>query len=133
MVAIYVRSLRQRLSEGNRLEEAFQLLAEAAQVVERSGDTWFEPELERLTGEMLIAAGSAGQAEPHFAKAIAIARDQSAKTWELRAATGLARLLHDQGRFSEVSDLHAPIYGWFTKGFDTPDPKEAKALLDQLA
>ena len=75
----------------NRLEEAFQLLAEAAQVVERSGDTWFEPELERLTGEMLIAAGSAGRAEPHFAKGIEIARDQSEKTRELDATTSRGR------------------------------------------
>jgi len=68
-----------------------------------------------------------------FGKAIDIARRQSAKTWELRAATSLARLWRDQGKRAEVRDLLAPIYGWFTEGFDTLDLKEAKTLLDELA
>ena len=117
----------------NRLKKALGSLAEAAQVAARSGERWLEPELERLTGEVLIPIGSASEAEPHFEKAITIARNQSAKTWELRAATSLARLWREQGRGAEARDLLAPVYGWFTEGLDTPDLKEAKALLDELA
>jgi predicted ATPase len=73
------------------------------------------------------------QAEESFHQAIAVARDQGARVWELRAATSLARLWHVQGRRAEAHDLLAPVYGWFTEGLDTPDLKEAKALLDELA
>ena len=68
----------------------------------------------------------------HFDRAIAIARAQKAKSWELRSAAGLARLWRDQGERQQARDLLAPIYGWFTEGFDTADLKEAKALLDEL-
>jgi predicted ATPase len=67
-----------------------------------------------------------------YRKALSIARDQEAKLWELRAAVSLARLRGDQGRCAEARDLLAPVYGWFTEGFDTPDLKEARALLDEL-
>jgi len=72
-------------------------------------------------------------AEDSYRRALAVARQQSAKFWELRAALDLARLWRDQGRRTEARDLLAPIYGWFTEGFDTLDLKEAKALLEQLA
>lgn len=75
---------------------------------------------------------SLGEAEPHFKKAVTIARNQSAKTWELRVATSLARLWRERGRGAEARDLLAPVYAWFTEGFETPDHKEAKALLDAL-
>jgi predicted ATPase len=75
----------------------------------------------------------AATAEAHFERAIAIAREQKAKSWELRAATSMARLWRDQGRRNEARGLLAPVYGWFTEGFDTRDLKEAKALLDELA
>jgi predicted ATPase len=65
-------------------------------------------------------------------RALTVAREQQAKSWELRASTSLARLWRDQGKRTEARDLLAPIYGWFTEGFDTPDLKDAKALLDQL-
>jgi len=74
-----------------------------------------------------------GAAEVSFRKAITVAQHQNAKTWELRAAMGLARLWRDQGKRDEARELLAPVYGWFTEGFDTPDLKEAKALLDGLA
>jgi predicted ATPase len=70
--------------------------------------------------------------EAHFAQALAVARQQQAKSWELRAAMSMARLWRDQGRRIEARDLLAPVYGWFTEGFDTLDLKEAKALLDEL-
>jgi predicted ATPase len=72
------------------------------------------------------------KAEAHFERAITIAREQKAKSWELRAAASLARLSRDQGKRQQARDLLAPIYGWFTEGFDTLDLKEAKALLDEL-
>ena len=71
--------------------------------------------------------------EQKFLAALAVAREQGAKLWELRAATSLARLRRDQGRHAEARHLLAPVYGWFTEGFATPDLKEAKALLDELA
>jgi predicted ATPase len=76
---------------------------------------------------------SCHEAEELYRKALGIAEEQGAKLWELRAAVSLARLRRDQGRHAEARDLLAPVYGWFTEGFDTPDLKEAKALLDELA
>jgi predicted ATPase len=73
------------------------------------------------------------KAEAHFGRALAVAREQQAKSWELRAAMSMARLWRDQGKRQQAHDLLAPVYGWFTEGFDTLDLKEAKALLDQLA
>ncbi len=76
--------------------------------------------------------GHSDAAEELYHKALSIAKEQEAKLWELRAAASLARLRRDQGRRAEARDLLAPVYGWFTEGFDTPDLKEAKALLDEL-
>ena len=70
--------------------------------------------------------------EEYFERALGIAREQQAKSWELRAAISMARVWHDQGRRDEARDLLAPLYGWFTEGFDTRDLKEAKVLLDEL-
>ena len=79
-----------------------------------------------------MGQGHSEAAEELYCKALNIAREQEAKLWELRAAVSLARLRHDQGRHAEARDLLAPVYGWFTEGFETPDLKEAKALLDEL-
>ena len=94
-----------------------------------------DPELLRLKGELLIALdpGAKADAEVAFCQAIDIAQRQSSKSWELRAATSMARLWRDQGRRDEARELLAPVYGWFTEGFDTLDLKEAKALLGELA
>ena len=92
-------------------------------------------ELHRLTGEIALLEPDPdrAKAQTHFERALAVARQQQAKSWELRAATSLARLWLDQGKVQQVPELLAPIYGWFTEGFDTRDLKEAKALLDELA
>ena len=94
-----------------------------------------DPELLRLKGELLIALdpGAKAGAEVAFCQAIDIAQRQSSKSWELRAATSMARLWRDQGKRDEARELLAPIYGWFTEGFDTRDLKEAKKLLDELS
>ena len=90
-------------------------------------------QLNRCKGELLLQHGDNAAAEHQYWKALGIAREQEAKLWELRAATSLARLHCDQGRRSEAGDLLAPVYGWFTEGFDTLDLKAAKALLDELS
>jgi class 3 adenylate cyclase/predicted ATPase len=108
-------------------------LDEAISIIEATGERWCEAEARRLRGDLLIAAGDGATAEANFRDAIAVACKQRAKLFELRASTSLARLWHDRGKRTEARDLLAPIYGWFTEGFDTPDLKEAKALLEELA
>ena len=116
-----------------QVEEAATLLDEALQIVERTGERWFEAELNRHKGQLLLRQGHSEAAEELYRKALSIARGQEAKLWELRAAVSLAQLRRDQGRCAEARDLLATVYGWFTEGFDTPDLKGAKALLDELA
>ena len=116
-----------------QIEEAVALLDDALQIIERTGERWFAAELYRHKGQLLLRQGHPEAAEELYRKALSIAREQEAKLWELRAAVSLARLRRDQGRRAEARDLLAPVYGWFTEGFNTPDLKEAKALLDELA
>jgi predicted ATPase len=112
--------------------EARRLLAEALDAGRASGERWFEAELYRLQGELSSAAGDRVTAEACFLGAIACAREQSARLWELRATTSLARLRADRGERAEASGLLVPVHCWFTEGFDSPDLREAKALLDEL-
>jgi predicted ATPase len=107
-------------------------LDDALRIVETTGERWFEAEIYRQKGRLLLRQGHTDAAEELYRTARGIAREQQAKLWELRAAASLARLWRDQGRPSEACDLLAPVYGWFTEGFDTPDLKEAKALLNTL-
>jgi predicted ATPase len=102
--------------------------------VERTKERWWEAEVNRNTGEIALLSPEPGaaKAEAYFERALDVARQQQAKSWELRAAMSLARLWRDQGKRDEACDLLAPVYGWFTEGFDTLDLKEAKALLDEL-
>jgi len=110
-------------------------LTEALTLVDSSGERFYEPELHRLKGALLLQSSSehATEAETCFQHAIRIAQSQQAKSWELRSVTSLARLWQQQGKHQEAYDLLAPVYHWFTEGFDTPDLKDAKALLDALA
>jgi predicted ATPase len=114
------------------IDEAVTLLDDALQIVERTGERWLEAELNRHRGRLLLRQGHSEAAEELYRKALSIAAEQEAKLWELRAAASLARLRRDQGRDAEALDLLAPVYGWFTEGFGTPDLKEAKSLLDEL-
>jgi predicted ATPase len=115
-------------------EAGLTALAEALTLVDKTGERWYEPELYRLKGELLLQQSSDNQAEAEscFHHALDIARSQQAKSLELRAATSLARLWQQQGRRQEAYDLIAPVYNWFTEGFDTADLKDAKALLEVL-
>ena len=103
--------------------------------VQTTKETWWEAEVNRDAGEIALLSPErdVAKAEAHFERALAVARQQQAKSWELRAAMSMARLWRDQGKRDEARELLAPVYGWFTEGFNTLDLKEAKALLDQLA
>jgi class 3 adenylate cyclase/tetratricopeptide (TPR) repeat protein len=115
-----------------RPAEGLNCLTEAAQTIETAEERVGEVELHRLRGDLLNAIGDRAAAEQAFHQALAVAKRQSAKLLELRAATSLARLWRDQGKRTEARDLLAPTYGWFTEGFDTPVLQDAKALLDEL-
>src|SRR5262249_1204280 len=115
-------------------EAGLTALSEALALVETTGERYYAAELHRLTGELLLqhAAPEVSHAEICFQQALAIARRQQVKALELRAAMSLSRLWHQQGKRDEARALLAPIYGWFTEGFDTADLQEAKALLAAL-
>jgi predicted ATPase len=124
---------RAHLALGN-LEDAWSSIAEAIEGLEASKERWCEAEVYRMAGEITLMAAEpdTAKAEPYFERALAIARSQQAKSWELRAATSLAQLWRHQSKQDEARDLLTPIYDWFTEGLDTRDLKEAKALLDTL-
>jgi predicted ATPase len=115
-------------------EEGLTTLAEALTLVETTGERWYEPELYRLKGELILAQSrdNHNEAETCFQHAVRIAQHQQAKSWELRAALSLSRLWQQQGKQAEARQLLAAVYGWFTEGFDTADLQEAKALLEAL-
>ena len=102
---------------------------------ETTSERMWEADVHRIAGEIALLSPepNAAKAETYFEHALAVAREQQAKSWELRAAMSLARLWRDQGKVREARELLAPVYGWFTEGFDTRDLKEAKALLEELA
>jgi TolB-like protein/DNA-binding winged helix-turn-helix (wHTH) protein/class 3 adenylate cyclase/predicted ATPase len=114
-------------------EEGLALLEQALQIANRIGERWYAAELNRRKGWLVLRQGQPAAAGELYRKALGIAREQEARLWELRAAASLARLWCDQGRRAEANDLLAPVYGWFTEGFDTPDLKDARAVLDELS
>jgi predicted ATPase len=118
-----------------QFDDARRCIGEAITTGEASGERWWEAEFHRTAGEIELMSPErdAVKAQTSFERAFEIARAQQARSFELRAATSLARLRRDQGRRSEARDLLAPVYGWFTEGFDTPDLREAKSLLAELA
>ena len=103
--------------------------------VQTTKESWWEAVVYRVAGEIALQSPEpdAAKAEQYFERALAVARRQQAKSWELRVAMSLARLWRDQGKQQQARALLAPVYGWFTEGFDTRDLKEAKALLEELA
>ena len=135
MRPMFCASLAKAYGQVGQLDEAWQMLSDALDAVEESGQRYYEAETYRFKGELHLreANPDAEQAEASFQRALDIARHQQAKSWELRAAMSLAQLWRDQGRRAEARDLLAPVYGWFTEGFDTADLRDAKSLLDALA
>jgi predicted ATPase len=131
----YLALLAEAYGTMGQPETGLTMLAEALTLVDKTGERHYEAEIYRLKGELLLQrpSNNATEAETCFHHAIHIAQNQSAKSWELRAATSLARLWQQQGKRQEAHDLLAAVYGWFTEGFGTADLQEAKALLDELA
>ena len=118
-----------------QFDDAWRCIVEATTAVDTTKERWCEAEVNRVAGEIALLSPEPAKpkAEEYFDRALEVARKQQAKSWELRAAMSIARLWHNQGKRDEARDLLAPVYGWFTEGFDTRDLKEAKALLDDLA
>ena len=116
-------------------DDARRCIGEAMAAVETAKERWCEAEVNRIAGEIALLSPEpdAGSAEEYFERALAVARGQQAKSWELRAAMSIARLWRERGRRPQARDILAPIYGWFTEGFGTLDLKQAKAMLDELA
>jgi predicted ATPase len=118
-----------------QFDDAWRWVAEATKTVQTTKEKWCEAEVLRTAGEIALKSPhpDLAKAEAYFERALAVAREQRAKSWELRAATSMARLWRDQGKRQQARDLLAPIYGWFTQGFDTLDLRASKRLLDDLA
>ena len=133
LTPVMLRRLAEAHAEFGQPVAGLDCLAEAEQIIETTDERWDEAELHRVRGDLLKATGDEAAAEQSYQQALVVAKRQSAKLFELRAATGLARLWRDQGKITEARDLLAPVYNWFTEGFDTPVLKEAKALLEQLS
>jgi class 3 adenylate cyclase/predicted ATPase/energy-coupling factor transporter ATP-binding protein EcfA2 len=129
----YIALLARACEIAGQVEQASTLLDDSLQIAEQIGERWYASELHRHKGEFLLRQGCLEAAEELYRTALNIAEEQEAKLWELRAAVSLARLGRDQGRRSEACSRLAPVYSWFTEGFDTQDLKTAKALLDELS
>jgi predicted ATPase len=125
--------LAEAYGKAGHTEEGLSVLGEALTAVHKTGERQYEAELYRLTGELRLKQNvpDAQEAESCLRQAVDVARQQQAKSLELRAAMSLSRLWQQQGQRDEAYDLLGPIYAWFTEGFDTPDLQEAKALLDE--
>ena len=130
----YLSHLGRAYSELRQFDESWRCIDEAIAAVETTKESWFEADVHRTAGEIMLMSHEPDvtKAERHFERALAVARSQQAKSWELRAAMSMARLWRDQGKRQQAHDLLAPVYGWFTEGFDTLDLRDAKALLEQL-
>ena len=131
---LFLPHLARAHAELGQFEEAWRCIGEAMTAAETTKEKCCEAEIHRTAGEIALMspAPDGAKAQAHFERAIAIARAQKAKSWELHAATSLARLWRDQGKRDKAGELLAPVYNWFTEGFDTLDLKEAKTLLDEL-
>ena len=127
--------LTRAYAELGNFDDAARCIGEAITAVNTTGETWCEAEVYRMAGEIALLSPEPdiAKAEEYFDRALEVARKQQAKSWELRAAMSIARLWRDQGKRQQARELLAPVYGWFTEGFDTLDLKEAKVLLDELA
>jgi predicted ATPase len=135
LIPFYLSHLARAHAELGQLDDARRCIGDAIRAVETTKERWCEAEIQRTAGEIALMSPQpdAAKAEAYFERALAVARQQQAKSWELRAAMSMARLWRDQGKPQQARELLAPVYGWFTEGFDTLDLKEAKALLGELA
>jgi predicted ATPase len=133
--SMYLSYLARAYAELGQFDDAWRCVGEAMTAVETTKEKWCEADIHRIAGEIALKSPGpdAAKVEAYFERALAVARAQQAKSWELRAAMSMARLWRDQDKRDAARDLLARVHGWFTEGFDTLDLKEAKALLDELA
>jgi predicted ATPase len=131
----YLSYLSRAYADLGQFVDAWRCVGEALTTLQTTKERWYEAEVNRIAGELALRSPepNAAKAEAYFERALDVARQQHAKSWELRAAMSMARLWRDQGKRDEARELLAPVYGWFTEGFDTRDLKEAKTLLDELS
>ena len=131
----FLSYLASAYADASQFDDAWRCIGEAITAVETTKERWCESDVHRIAGEIALKSPQrdTAKAEAYFERALAVAREQQAKSWELRATMSLARLWRDQDKVQQARELLAPVYGWFTEGFDTLDLKEAKALLEELA
>src|SRR5262245_59304321 len=131
----FLSHLSRAHAELGQFDDAWRCIGEVMTAIETTNERWVEAEVHRTCGEIVLLSPDpdAAKAQVYFERALAVAREQQAKSWELRAAMSMARLWRHQGKRNEARDLLAPVYGWFTEGFDTRDLKDAKASLHALA
>jgi predicted ATPase len=134
LLPMRLATLANAYAGAGQFDHAWRSIGEALATVEATKERWYEAEVNRIAGEIARQTPNqvAARAEAYFERALAVTRHQRAKSWELRAAMSMALLWRDQGRPQQARDLLAPVYAWFTEGFDTRDLKEAKALLYEL-
>jgi predicted ATPase len=134
-VPLYLSRLANVRGNVGELDDAWRNIGEAMTMIQKSKERVWEAEVNRIAGEIALKSREPdpAKAEAYFERALEVARKQQAKSWELRAAMSLARLWRDQGKVQQARELLAPVYAWFTEGFDTRDLKDAKALLEELA
>jgi predicted ATPase len=132
---LHLSYLARAYAELGQFDNALRCTGEGITAAETAKERWHEADIHRIAGEITLLSQrpSGANAEAYFERALTVARAQQAKSWELRAAMSMARLWRDQGKHQQARDLLAPVYGWFTEGFDTLDLKQAKVLLDALA
>jgi predicted ATPase len=132
---LYLSYLGIAYAELHLFDDAWRCIGEAISAAETTKETSFEADINRIAGEIALKSPErdGAKAQAYFDRALSVACQQQAKSWELRAAMSMARLWRDHGKRKEARELLAPVYGWFTEGFDTHDLKKAKALLDELA
>jgi predicted ATPase len=132
-VPFYLSCQARAHAQLGQFDAARRVISEAIVAFESSGERWWESEIYRMAGEIALMSPSPNiaEVEEHIGRALSVARKQQAESWELRAAVSMARLWRAQDKLQQARELLAPLYGWFTEGFDTLDLKEAKASLDE--
>jgi predicted ATPase len=132
-IPCYFSHLAKSYAVQGQFDDAWHRISEAMSVMKSTKEAWCQAEVHRMAGEItLLSREGPAKAEGYFERALAIARAQATKSWELRAAISMARLWRDQDKRREARELLSPVHGWFTEGFETRDLKEAKGLLDEL-
>jgi predicted ATPase len=131
----FLLNLAKAYAEVRQFDDAWRCCDEAMLAIQTTEEKWCEAEVNRIAGEIAFTSSEpdAAKAQKYFERALAVARQQQTKSWELRASMSLARLWRDQGKVQQARELLAPVYSWFTEGFDTRDLKEARVLLEELA